>query len=211
MGERLLLRHVSLIVRLVTIWLLIVEIALLTDMVKRQMLRWLVRLSGCSPLNGCESDWGAWWKVMAAYRRVYDWRHQQADCQEPGSASEPHVRQSSTGCLFIHSAVWRVHCIAFRCVGVPGHVTLGGWSSAPLLRAWRCLDSESSETATRGRPAVNGRRSFALAAACDCLLSHDRQASKQVSKIIVIFISPPVVAHRMKKNRTNLSKRNKQS
>jgi len=27
-----------------------------------------------------------WRKVMAAYRRVYDSRHLQADCQEPGSA-----------------------------------------------------------------------------------------------------------------------------
>ena len=26
---------------------------------------------------------------MAAYRRVYDPRHLQADCQEPGSAPEP--------------------------------------------------------------------------------------------------------------------------
>ena len=31
---------------------------------------------------------------MAAYRRVYDSRHLQADCQEPGSAPEPHARQS---------------------------------------------------------------------------------------------------------------------
>ena len=27
---------------------------------------------------------------MAAYRRVYDSRHQQADCQEPESAPEPY-------------------------------------------------------------------------------------------------------------------------
>jgi len=32
---------------------------------------------------------------MAAYRRVYDSRHLQADCQEPGSAPEPYARQSS--------------------------------------------------------------------------------------------------------------------
>ena len=39
---------------------------------------------------------------MAAYRRVYDSRHLQADCQEPGSAPEPYARQSSMGylCLF---------------------------------------------------------------------------------------------------------------
>jgi len=28
---------------------------------------------------------------MAAYRRVYDSRHMQADCQEPGSAPEPYT------------------------------------------------------------------------------------------------------------------------
>ena len=31
-------------------------------------------------------------KVMAAYRRVYDSRHLQADCQEPRSALEPYAR-----------------------------------------------------------------------------------------------------------------------
>ena len=30
---------------------------------------------------------------MAAYRRVYDLRHLQADCKEPGSAPEPYARQ----------------------------------------------------------------------------------------------------------------------
>ena len=34
---------------------------------------------------------------MAAYRRVYDLRHLQADCQEPGSAPEPYARQLSMG------------------------------------------------------------------------------------------------------------------
>jgi len=38
---------------------------------------------------------------MAAYRRVYDSRRLQADCQEPGSTPEPYARQSSNGCLFI--------------------------------------------------------------------------------------------------------------
>ena len=36
---------------------------------------------------------------MAAYRRVYDSRHLQADCKEPGSAPEPNARQSSMGYL----------------------------------------------------------------------------------------------------------------
>ena len=34
---------------------------------------------------------------MAAYRRVYDSRHLQADCQEPRSVPEPYDRQSSMG------------------------------------------------------------------------------------------------------------------
>ena len=37
---------------------------------------------------------------MAAYRRVYDSRYLQDDCQEPGSAQEPYARQSSMGYLF---------------------------------------------------------------------------------------------------------------
>ena len=31
---------------------------------------------------------------MAAYRWVYDSRHPQADCQEPGSAPEPYTRRN---------------------------------------------------------------------------------------------------------------------
>jgi len=31
-------------------------------------------------------------EINAAYRRVYDSRHLQADCQEPGSAPEPYAR-----------------------------------------------------------------------------------------------------------------------
>jgi len=33
-----------------------------------------------------------WWKVMTAYRRVYDSRHLQADYQEPGSTPEPYTQ-----------------------------------------------------------------------------------------------------------------------
>jgi len=37
----------------------------------------------------------AWRKVMAAYRRVYDSRHLQADCQEPGPAPEPYTHSNA--------------------------------------------------------------------------------------------------------------------
>ena len=39
---------------------------------------------------------------MAAYHWVYDSRHLQADCQEPGSALEPYARQSSMGYLYLY-------------------------------------------------------------------------------------------------------------
>ena len=38
---------------------------------------------------------------MASYRLVYDSRHPQADCQEPGSAPESYARQSSMGYPYI--------------------------------------------------------------------------------------------------------------
>ena len=38
---------------------------------------------------------------MAAYRRVYDSRHLQADSQEMGSAPELYAQQSSTGYLYL--------------------------------------------------------------------------------------------------------------
>ena len=49
---------------------------------------------------------------MAAYRRVYDTPHLQADCQEPGSAPEPYARQSSMGYLtHIYSFYRAMLCI----------------------------------------------------------------------------------------------------
>ena len=49
---------------------------------------------------------------MAAYRRVYDSRHLQADCQEPGLAPEPYARQSSMGHLYLftdHQVLKHLH------------------------------------------------------------------------------------------------------
>jgi len=41
---------------------------------------------------------------MAAYRQVYDSRHLQADYQEPASAPEPYVRQSSIGYVYFFTS-----------------------------------------------------------------------------------------------------------
>jgi len=43
---------------------------------------------------------------MAAYRRVYDSRHLQADCQEPGLARKPYARQSSLSSLYFLNVVY---------------------------------------------------------------------------------------------------------
>jgi len=51
---------------------------------------------------------------MAAYRLVYDSRHLQADCQEPGSAPEPYARQSSMGYIFYRSSCVRMRAVP-RC------------------------------------------------------------------------------------------------
>ena len=40
---------------------------------------------------------------MAVYHQVYDSRHLQADCQEPGSALEPYTQQSRMGYLYVFS------------------------------------------------------------------------------------------------------------
>jgi len=48
---------------------------------------------------------------MAAYRRVYDSRHLQADCQEPGSAPEPYARQSSMCHIFLLYAFTDAICL----------------------------------------------------------------------------------------------------
>ena len=43
---------------------------------------------------------------MAAYRRVYDSRHLQADCQVPGSPPEPYVWATFTFFSCTKSAQW---------------------------------------------------------------------------------------------------------
>jgi len=45
---------------------------------------------------------------MAAYRRVYDSRHLQADCKEPRSALEPYAWQSNMGYLYL---LLHWHCV----------------------------------------------------------------------------------------------------
>ena len=52
---------------------------------------------------------------MAAYRRVYESHHLQADCQVPGSAPEPYARQSTMGYLFNGVQVMNCGCVQRVC------------------------------------------------------------------------------------------------
>ena len=62
---------------------------------------------------------------MAAYRRVYDSRHLQADCQEPGSAAEPcgnrvwaafFIEIDDSKLYRLHPAARPAHHAAIHCV-----------------------------------------------------------------------------------------------
>jgi len=70
----------------------------------------------------------AWRKVMAAYRQVYDSRHLQADCQEPGSVLEPYTlgnRVWATFTLFTFSVKRNYRRAALRgrkCAKLPSAV-----------------------------------------------------------------------------------------
>ena len=59
---------------------------------------------------------------MAAYRRVNDSRHLQADCQEPGTALEPYARAWSIRCLFLQRLYVSPVChssVTMKRVGFP--------------------------------------------------------------------------------------------
>ena len=58
---------------------------------------------------------------MAAYRRVYDSRHLQADCQEAGSAPEPFARQSSIGYLYLFSRLRDDEGLSLHAYYIPGN------------------------------------------------------------------------------------------
>ena len=62
---------------------------------------------------------------MAAYRRVSDSHHLQADCQEPGSAPEPHARQSSTGFLYLLPSSRLVEIVFSTCFSVCACMLVG--------------------------------------------------------------------------------------
>ena len=54
-----------------------------------------------------------------SYCQVYDSRHVQADCQEPGSAPKPYARQSSMGYLFKYYCVY-YYTICLQCFDAVG-------------------------------------------------------------------------------------------
>jgi len=83
---------------------------------------------------------------MATYRRVYDSRHLQADCKEPGSAAKPYARQSSMGYLYLFYLLTPL-------------VSMSTWFrlSAEALSIWW------STTASSAQSLHESRRSYASA------------------------------------------------
>jgi len=107
---------------------------------------------------------------MPAYRRVYDSRHLQADCQEPGSAPEPYAPQSSipfysprNGMIYDRAIVAASYYLtkqviapgsARRYAHPHGSSTRGGSKSV----RGRVRSSHSSG----GRPAAGSQRGYSL-------------------------------------------------
>ena len=69
---------------------------------------------------------------MAAYHQVYDSRHLQVDCQEPGSAPEPYTRQSSMGYLYLVYLV-NPHVQLIDSILVSGNVLMSATATDVLL------------------------------------------------------------------------------
>ena len=80
---------------------------------------------------------------MAAYHRVYDSRHLQADCQEPRSAPGPYgyARQSSMGYLYLYfNRGFNAH---FLCVtGVGGTLLNSGVATTSSSCALSCREDD---------------------------------------------------------------------
>ena len=107
---------------------------------------------------------------MAAYHRVYDSRHLQADCQEPGSAPEPYARQSSMGYLYflpIHPTMFALRFTGPRNetpeegVNAPRRDTNGLWYVQSRDSLVVHQSSERSLRVTRQREAPRRRWSVA--------------------------------------------------
>ena len=81
---------------------------------------------------------------MAAYRRVYDSRHLQADCTEPGSAPEPYARQSSMGYLyFITHSQWSSSSV-YSTMQSHGSFSDSSWCSYRGVPTLRCSCTTSA-------------------------------------------------------------------
>jgi len=88
---------------------------------------------------------------MAAYRRVCDSRHLQADCQEPGSAPEPYTRQSCMGYLYLFYETIK-HFISFIIMltddGLCENNMLILWKKPRLSSVSQLIHKQTAKTTT---------------------------------------------------------------
>jgi len=91
---------------------------------------------------------------MATYRRVYDSRHLQADCQEPVSVPEPYARQSSMDYLNLYLD-WFIGCSR----GHAGHCHVRGQHTlTDHATAVTCNSPHLMDSGVRRMNEVNARR-----------------------------------------------------
>jgi len=84
---------------------------------------------------------------MAAYHRVYDSRHLQADCQEPGSTPEPYAR-SRVWATFTFTLV--LYCLSEWQINFVANMT-----ACRILEAGvKCLSVGLGSTPTASQPSA---------------------------------------------------------
>ena len=117
----------------------------------------------------------AWRKVTAAYRRVNDSHHLQADCQEPGSAPEPYALQSSMGYFYFfyyNSLLFSTHPVRLQLF----------WGNPAASNEWISLTKQHESRTTMG---VIAERSLLNRSATKVpkFMQHFIAADKRSSKI----------------------------
>jgi len=70
---------------------------------------------------------------MAAYRRVYDSHHLQADCQEPGSAPEPYACPIHWAGGIMFTSCPSVCACVHKCVSARRVKALSDWLAVNFL------------------------------------------------------------------------------
>ena len=117
---------------------------------------------------------------MAAYRRAYDSRHLQADCQEPGSAPEPYTLGNRVWATF--TFLWCIRssviCTIVLYRNVSSYII---WSRSWVFSAAECLplvvENKPWTLSDRRNSRLPRSCSAVPSVACNCRVLWDRRSS----------------------------------